>query len=300
MTAPAPLVVPLPTLPPLFIPSPPFNAFHLGPVTIHVYALTMLTAIFTAYLIGSRRFQDRGGSEDDFGTIVMWAVPFGIVGARTYHVLTHWGDYFGPGHMNPFAIWEGGIAIFGSLLGGALGAYIGARRCGVRLLSFGDAIAPGLAVGQAIGRLGNWFNQELFGYPTTLPWGLEIDPAHRPPGFEQYATFHPTFAYELLLNLLAALLLVWLARRLDLGHGQVFALYVACYGAIRVVIEGMRTDFSYYLGPLRTNQLTALVVCVGGLIAFAALRRAFPRAEASVYSDGHREQDAAARGRVAS
>jgi prolipoprotein diacylglyceryl transferase len=202
--------------------------------------------------------------------------------------------------MNPFAIWEGGIAIFGSLLGGALGAYIGARRCGVRLLSFGDAIAPGLAVGQAIGRLGNWFNQELFGYPTTLPWGLEIDPAHRPPGFEQYATFHPTFAYELLLNLLAALLLVWLARRLDLGHGQVFALYVACYGAIRVVIEGMRTDFSYYLGPLRTNQVTALVVCVGGLIAFAALRRAFPRAEASVYSDGHREQDAAARGRVAS
>lgn len=264
---------------PLFIPSPPFSSFSLGPLTIHVYALTMLTGMVAAFLIGRRRWVARGGTVDAFEGIVLWAIPSGIIGARIYHVLTHWGDYFGPGHLNPFAIWEGGIAMFGSLIGGAIGALIAAHRYKADLWAFADAVAPGIAVAQAIGRVGNWFNQELFGYPTDLPWGLEIDPAHRPAEFAQYATFQPTFLYELLLNLLAAFVIIKLDKRLTLGHGACFALYIGLYGAIRFVIEGMRTDFSYYLGPLRTNQVTALLVCVGGLAAFFLLRRFLPGRE---------------------
>ncbi len=265
---------------PLFIPSPPFNTFSVGPLTIHVYALTMLTGIVAAYVIGRRRWVQRGGTVESWEGIVLWAVPCGIIGARIYHVLTHWGDYFGPGHLNPFAIWEGGIAMFGSLIGGVIGAYIGARRNKANLLAFADALAPGMPIAQAIGRLGNWFNQELFGYPTDQPWGLEIDPAHRPAEFAQYATFQPTFLYEMLLNLLAAAIIFALDRRLRLGHGSCFALYIGLYGAIRFVIEGMRTDFSYYLGPLRTNQITALLVCVGGLTAFFLIRRFWPGRDA--------------------
>ncbi|SMO40163.1 prolipoprotein diacylglyceryl transferase [Propioniciclava tarda] len=264
----------------LFIPSPPINGVQLGPFFVHFYALTMLSGFAVAFLIGRRRWVTRGGDPVVFENIVMWAIPSGLVGARIYHVLTHWGDYFGPGHLNPFAIWEGGIAMFGSLMGGAIGALIAARLYKVRLWAFGDCIAPGIAVAQAVGRLGNWFNQELLGQPSTAPWALEIDLAHRPPGLEQFATFEPTFLYELLLNLLAAAIILKLDKMLRLGHGACFALYIALYGAIRFVIEGMRTDFSYYLGPLRTNQVTALAVCIGGAIGFVLLRRFLPGREA--------------------
>jgi len=280
---------------PLFIPSPPFNSFQLGPLTIHIYALTMLSGFAAAFFIGRRRWVARGGTAEAFENIVLVAIPCGIVGARIYHVLTHWGDYFGPGHMNPWAIWEGGIAMFGSLIGGAIGAAIAARVVRARLWAFADCVAPGIAVAQAIGRLGNWFNQELFGYPSTAPWALEIDVAHRPAGMEQYATFEPTFLYELLLNLLAALIILRLDKALKLGHGACFALYIGLYGAIRFVIEGMRTDFSYYLGPLRTNQVTALLVCVGGLTAFFLLRRFLPGREDPVEEPRkNRKQDAPA------
>ncbi len=263
----------------LSIPSPPIDSFQIGPLTIHIYALTMLTGFAAAFLIGRHRWLARGGTAEVWENIVLVAIPSGLVGARIYHVLTHWGDYFGPGTLNPFAIWEGGIAMFGSLLGGAIGAAIACRIFGARLWAFADAVAPGIIVAQAIGRLGNWFNQELFGYPSTAPWAVEIDLAHRPPGFEQYATFEPTFLYELLLNLLAAAVILAVDRRFRLGYGACFALYIGLYGAIRFVIEGMRTDFSYYLGPLRTNQVTALLVCVGGLLAFALLRRFRPGRE---------------------
>lgn len=266
----------------LSIPSPPIDSFQLGPLTLHIYALTMLTGFAVAFLIGRRRWQARGGTAEVFENIVLVAIPSGLVGARIYHVVTHWGDYFGPGQLNPFAIWEGGIAMFGSLIGGAIGAAIACRIFGARLWAFADAVAPGILVAQAIGRLGNWFNQELFGYPSTAPWAVEIDLAHRPPGFEQYATFEPTFLYELLLNLAAAGLILAIDRRLRLGHGACFALYLGCYGLIRFVIEGLRTDFSYYLGPLRTNQVTALLVAVGGLAAFVLLRRFLPGRESPV------------------
>ena len=183
-----------------------------------------------------------------------------VTGPRIPVSYTHLAVYKRQGHLNPFAIWEGGIAMFGSLMGGAIGALIAARLYKVRLWAFGDCIAPGIAVAQAVGRLGNWFNQELFGQPSTAPWALEIDLAHRPPGLEQFATFEPTFLYELLLNLLAAAIILKLDKMLRLGHGACFALYIALYGAIRFVIEGMRTDFSYYLGPLRTNQVTACLL----------------------------------------
>lgn len=267
---------------PLSIPSPPFSSFPVGPFTIHVYALTMISGMIAAFYIGRRRWLARGGTSEVWENIVLWAIPCGIVGARVYHVVTHWGDYFGPGYANPFAIWEGGIALFGSLIGGAIGVLIAARRYHARMWAFADCVAPGIAVAQAIGRLGNWFNQELFGYPSAAPWAVEIDAAHRPPGMEQYSTFEPTFLYELLLNLLSAFVLTRIDRRFRFGHGACFALYIAFYGAIRFVIEGMRTDFSYYLGPLRTNQVTALLVCVGGLVAFFLLRRFRPGQEEQV------------------
>ncbi len=277
---------------PLFIPSPPISSFQLGPFTLHIYALTMLSGMVAAFLIGRRRWVARGGTAEVFENIVLWAIPSGIVGARIYHVLTHWGDYFGPGYANPFAIWEGGLAMFGSLMGGALGVLIAARLYKAKFWAFADCVAPGIAVAQAIGRLGNWFNQELFGYPSTAPWALEIDAAHRPVGMEQYATFEPTFLYELVLNLLAALAIIRIDRRLKLGHGAAFALYIGLYGAIRFVIEGLRTDFSYYVGPLRTNQVTALLVCVGGLAGFFLLRRLRPGREEVVQAIDAAKTDA--------
>src|SRR4051794_14246579 len=188
--------------------------------------------------------------------IAVWAVPAGIIGARIYHVLTSWQDYFGadgdPGRI--FKIWEGGLGIWGAIAGGALGAWIACRREGVDFATVAGALAPGLLVAQAVGRIGNYFNQELFGRPTTLPWGLEIDPWHRPAGYEAFATFHPTFLYEMLWNLAAAVVLVWLLeRRFHLSGGQTFAAYVMLYTAGRFWIELLRIDTVNHLGPFRLN-----------------------------------------------
>lgn len=266
----------------LSIPSPSISSFQIGPLTIHIYALCLIAGIIAGWIIGLRRWRARGGTSETFETVLIWAIPIGIVGARVYHVLTHLGDYFGPG-INPwsvFFVWEGGIAIYGAIGFGALAAWLAARRLGIAFPALADSLAPGIAVAQAIGRLGNWFNQELYGQPTDLPWGLEIDPAHRERGFEQYETFHPTFAYEGLWNLFVAGVLLWADRRFRLGRGKVFALYVALYGFGRIFTEGLRLDYSYdVFGPIRFNQAVAILICVAGLALFAWLWKYRPGRE---------------------
>jgi prolipoprotein diacylglyceryl transferase len=268
----------------LFIPSPSISSFSIGPLTVHIYALCLITGIVAAWIIGVRRWHARGGTSETFETVLLWAIPIGIVGARFYHVMTHWGDYFGPtANQDWWAIWEGGIAIYGAIGFGALAAWLAARRQRIAFAALADALAPGIAVGQALGRFGNWFNQELYGLPTDLPWGLEIDPQHRVPGYEQYATFHPTFAYESIWNLLVAGVLVWADRKFRLGRGKVFALYIALYGFGRIFTESLRTDYSYSVfGPLRFNAAVAMLICLVGVILLIWLIRNRPGREEQV------------------
>ena len=272
----------------LSIPSPDISKFSIGPLTIHIYALCLMAGMVFAWWLGSRRWKQRGGLAETFETIVLVAIPAGIIGARIYHVLTHWEDYFAPGR-NPwsaFFIWEGGIAMFGSLIGGAIGAAVTARILGARLTAFADALAPGLIIAQAIGRLGNWFNQELFGGPDDGPLGLEIDPQFRPAEYADVPTFQPTFLYELSWNLAGGLLLLAIDRKFKLGWGKLFALYGVVYGTGRFWIEGIRTDFSYYFGPLRTNQVTALLIAVAGLTYFLVATKLRPGREPWVERKG--------------
>lgn len=250
------------------IPSPEQGVWFLGPVPIRAYALAIIIGIVVAVWWGSRRYEDRGGSKGTITDIAIWAVPFGIIGGRLYHVISDHQIYFGAngsGLVAALRIWDGGLGIWGAVAFGALGAWIGARRAGVLLPPVADAIAPGIAAAQAIGRWGNYFNQELFGRPTDLPWGLEIDVAHRPAGYEQYATFHPTFLYESLWMIGAVLVLVWADRRFRLGHGRVFALYVLLYCLGRVWIEAMRIDEANHVLGLRLNVWTAVLVGLGAL-----------------------------------
>lgn len=251
------------------IPSPPVGVWHLGPLPIRAYAIAILIGGILAYLILKRRYTARGGPAEPIADVTIWAVAFGILGARIYHVITSPAAYFGP-NGNPVRalyIWEGGLGIWGAIALGAVGAWIGLRRAGLRMAPFADALAPGLLVAQAVGRLGNYFNQELFGAPTTLPWGLRIDDAHLVgTGFEPGTLFHPTFLYELLWNLAAAALLVWLDRRFRLGNGRVFWLYVVLYTAGRGWIEALRVDDAQHILGLRLNVWTSIVV---GLVALA-------------------------------
>jgi prolipoprotein diacylglyceryl transferase len=277
------------------IPSPPQGVWYLGPFPIRAYALAILTGIVVAVLISQRRWVARGGAKDQVLEIVFWAVPFGIVGGRIYHVISSPDRYFGVGG-NPwlaFAIWEGGLGIWGAIALGGLGAWIGARRQGVLLPPFADALAPALLVAQAIGRLGNWFNQELFGAATTLPWGLSIDDAHLPAGFAPGTLFHPTFLYELVWNLAMAAVLVQVDRRFRLGHGRVFALYVALYCAGRVWIEALRIDTAHQVVGLRLNVWTAIIVGVGALVAFLVVGRRHPGRDTTVLREAGPAQVAA-------
>ena len=246
------------------IPSPPDGVWHLGPLPVRAYALCIIAGVLVAVWLGNRRWVARGGRAGTVADLAVVAVPLGLVGARLYHVATDWQLYFGAGRdpVRALHVWEGGLGIWGAIAGGALGAWWVCHRRGVPFLAMADALAPSLAIAQAIGRLGNWFNQELFGAPTTLPWALEIDPEHRPDGYEQYATFHPTFLYELVWNLGVAGLVLWADRRFRLGHGRAFALYVAAYTLGRGWIEAVRIDPVNYLGPFRFNVWTSIVLFV--------------------------------------
>jgi prolipoprotein diacylglyceryl transferase len=252
------------------IPSPGQAVWHIGPIPIRAYAMCILAGIVVAVWITQRRLNDRGGKPGQALDVAVWAVPFGIVGARIYHVVTDPELYFAAGRnpWNALAIWNGGLGIWGAVAMGIVGAWIGCRRNGVRLLDYGDAAAPGIVLAQAMGRWGNYFNQELFGGPTSLPWGLEISPANRPPGYTQYATFQPTFLYESLWCVLVAVVLVLVDRRFSLARGQIFALYGMLYTIGRGLIELLRTDHANHILGLRLNVWTSVVVFAGSTFAF--------------------------------
>ena len=243
------------------IPSPSSNAIHFGPFQLRAYGLMIAIGVVAAVWLANRRWIAAGGDPDDMSKIAIVAVPCGIVGARLYHVMTDW-RRFTHDPLKAFAIWQGGLGIWGAIAAGALGAIWVARRRGIPIGPLADAIAPALPLAQAFGRLGNWFNQELFGKPTTLPWGLRIDLAHRPPGFEQYATFHPTFLYEALWCLVLCVALIAIGKRWGdkLQPGSLFWLYVAGYTFVRFFIERIRIDFASRLFGLRINEWVSAVV----------------------------------------
>jgi prolipoprotein diacylglyceryl transferase len=243
---------------------------NLGPLTIHAYAIFILIGIFVAVWLTTKRWVERGGEREVVGDVAIWAIPLGIIGGRIYHVVSSPDAYFGEGGepLRALRIWEGGLGIWGAVALGAVGAYIGCRRAKASFTAFIDAAAPAVLIAQAIGRLGNWFNQELFGAPTDLPWGLEIDVQFRPSGYEAFATFHPTFLYELLWNLAGAFLIIYLDRRLRLWGGRVFWLYVMVYTAGRLWIESLRIDFAEIVFGLRINVWVSIAVLVFATFMF--------------------------------
>ena len=273
------MISPSALLVPLSLPSPSQGVWHLGPFPIRAYALCIIAGVVLAVWYGDRRWVARGGKTGEIGDLALWAVPFGLVGARLWHVITDHDLYFGADAPNApidaLKVWHGGLGIWGAIAGGVLGGAIYARRRNIRLRSVMDALAPSLLIAQAVGRWGNYFNQELFGRPTDLPWGLEIDAAHRPSGYEQFATFHPTFLYEFVWNLSAAALVVALDRRLRLGWGRCFALYVMAYCAGRAWIENLRIDTVEYhdLLGLRLNVWTSIIMFTLALVSFVVIGR---------------------------
>ncbi len=264
-----------------YIPSPPQGVWHLGPIPLRAYALFIIIGIIAALLIGDRRWAARGGERGVIYDIALWAVPFGLIGGRLYHLATDWRTYFGEGGAGPIAalrIWDGGLGIWGAVALGGVGAWIACRRRGIPLPAFGDAIAPGLVLAQAIGRLGNYFNQELFGRETTLPWGLEIFYRRDPAGFVDVHSLdgvstgqlamvvQPTFLYELLWNLLIFVVLIVVDRRFTLGHGRLFATYVAGYCIGRFWVELLRDDTATHIAGIRINSFTSTFVLIGAVV----------------------------------
>ena len=262
------------------IPSPSLSSFSVGPLTIHFYALCIITGIAAAIWIGRKRYANLGGNPDDVSEVAIWAVPFGIIGGRIYHVITSPAQYFGA-NGNPvdaLKIWEGGLGIWGAISLGAVGAYLYFRthKTTLNFRQLLDSLAPGVVVAQAIGRIGNYFNQEVFGKPTELPWGLEIDPVNRPDGFESYATFHPTFLYELLWCLVVAVLLIKLPgflKQITSKQGDVFALYILGYTLGRVWIESLRIDEANLILGLRLNIWVSLIVLLTASAYLIAIKR---------------------------
>ncbi|WP_123670335.1 prolipoprotein diacylglyceryl transferase [Actinocorallia herbida] len=258
------------------IPSPSQGVWHLGPFPLRAYALMIIIGVIVAVWLGDRRWVAKGGEPGTVIDIAVWAVPFGLVGGRLYHVVTDYQMYFGEGRdpIDALKIWHGGLGIWGAIALGALGAWLGCRQKGVRLAPLADAVAPGIALAQAIGRWGNWWNQELYGRPSTLPWAVEIDLAHRPkdsfgvvkPEFADVSTYHPTFLYESLWCLVLAVVLIWAGKKWNLNHGRTFALYVAGYTLGRGCIELLRIDNAHEFLGLRLNTYTSLV----GFLAAAA------------------------------
>ncbi len=256
-----------------FIPSPPHNGFYVGPLYFHFYGIMYVLAVAAAIWITRRRWARVGGDPDLVYDVAKWGFPAGLIGGRIYFLITtpskippHW--------WGPLAIWEGGLGIWGGIAAGAgAGLWVLHRRLPKdRVMLFMNVVAPSLLVAQAIGRLGNYFNQELFGKPSTLPWALKIAPQFRPPGFTQYATFQPTFLYEIIWNLALAAVLVWLDNRRKVRPPGLFALYVAGYSAFRIFEETLRIDYSVHILGLRLNFWVALIGTIGGLLWFLKIQ----------------------------
>ena len=266
---------------PFSIPSPTSGVLYLGSFPLRAYSLFIIIGIFLAIWLGNKRWISRGGKPGQVSDVAIFAVPFGIIGGRIYHVATDWEKYFGPNQnwVDAFKIWNGGLGIWGAIFFGGLGAWIGCKYYGIKLPPFADAIAPGIIFAQAIGRLGNYFNQELFGRPLDTSWGLEIAEKYRPVGFENFETFHPTFLYELIWNVLIGFALIFLDRKFKIGHGRLFALYVAFYSVGRLFIENLRIDEARLLLGVRFNVLTSLLVIIGGLVYFIISQKMKPGIE---------------------
>ncbi len=262
---------PLPTLVGS-IPSPGDGVVHLGPVPLHMYGLMIALGVLVAARVGRVRYVKRGGDGEAFDSVAFWAVIGGVIGARIYHVITDYQLF--DGHPERIIqIWKGGLGIWGGVLGGAVAVIIVARR---RQLEFGvlaDCIVPGLAFAQGIGRWGNWFNQELFGAPSTWPWAVEIDRVHRPAEYANFSTFQPTFLYESLWCIALGFALIAIDRKFTLARGQLFALYAAGYTAFRFFMEELRVDPAHTIGPLRINAWVSIVVFVFSVTAFFVLGR---------------------------
>ncbi len=257
-----------------YIPSPSQGVVHLGPLPLRGYALMIILGVVVSVWLGERRWVSRGGAAGTVVDVAVWAVPFGLVGGRLYHVITDNQLYFGHGRhaIDALKVWNGGLGIWGAIAAGALGAYLGCRRRGISLRAFADAAAPGIALAQAIGRWGNWFNQELYGRATKLPWALEIDPAHRPVKTPDLGTYHPTFLYESLWCVGVALLVIWAEKRFSLAYGRTFALYVAAYTVGRAWIEWLRVDSAHHILGLRLNDWTSLIVFLAAVAYLYAYR----------------------------
>ena len=279
------------------IPSPERAQYHLGFLPIRMYAMCILVGILVAVWMGDRRWQARGGKPQEVVDIAIWAVPFGLVGGRLYHVITTPGPYFGKDGdpIKAFYVWQGGLGIWGAIMLGAVGSYIGCRKHGASLRTFADAVAPGVVLAQACGRWGNWFNNELYGRRTTMPWGLQVhamDPGTQtailsPDGkaLLQPGLYQPTFLYESLWCVGVALLVLWADRKFTLGYGRAFALYVAAYTVGRGWIEYLRIDDAYHpFGlALRLNDWTAMIVFIGAVVFFVKSAKKHPGREPNPY-----------------
>ncbi|SDJ15638.1 prolipoprotein diacylglyceryl transferase [Frankineae bacterium MT45] len=284
------------------IPSPSQSVWHLGPLPIRAYALCIVLGIFVAVWLTIRRWRDVGGVDEDIWDVAGWAIVFGIIGGRLYHVITDPELYFkavppdSSAHpLNAFKIWDGGLGIWGAVALGGVGAWIGCRRKGIRLSSFADAAAPGIVLAQGIGRWGNWFNNELYGGPTSLPWRLEIHRVDVVTGQSLLddhghaivlGYFQPTFLYESIWDIALAFVLIYASRRWTLGRGNVFALYVMLYTVGRAWIEALREDHANHILGLRLNDWTSIIVFIGALIWFLR-NRSVP--SGPIYTDDRRE-----------
>lgn len=263
-----------------YIPSPPRGVWELGPIPVRAYALCIIAGIIVAIWWGDRRWVARGGESGAILDVAMFAVPFGLIGGRLYHVATDWKTYFGPGGdaIGALKVWEGGLGIWGAVLLGGVGAWIGCKVFKIPLPPLGDALAPAILLAQAIGRLGNYFNQELYGRPTTVPWGLKIYERYttdgRPDNLTGVSTgvveriVHPTFLYEMLWNIAVVVVLVYVDRLYRIGHGRLFALYVAAYCLGRLGVELMRDDYATHIFGVRINVYTSVIVGLGALAYF--------------------------------